>query len=104
MTNKNKITFLDGLYPRFNARHYNGIVVVAGTPAKYDQCPVVCRCNFTQDIIWSAVAQYGITKYFLNGKKVIKETFLEFVATNYPADFEMILWHPEILNGQYDVG
>lgn len=37
------------------------------------------------------------------GIKSTRSEFLEFVKRNYPADFELILWHPEILEARYEV-
>ncbi len=32
---------------------------------------------------------------------VNKERFINYVSENFPEDFEWLLWHPEVFNGEY---
>ncbi len=100
---ENNITFLNKLGTLFRPNDYEGVVVIQ--EEKDIQLPVVCRCTkHKRLVVWSVVNYYGKPSYYCGDEsKVLRmESFSDILRTNFPKDFELIIWHPEILEGRYD--
>ncbi len=45
---------------------------------------------------------YGIIVFMRKGSHLSKDNFIEFLKSDYPEDYEFMLWNPEMLIGEYN--
>lgn len=97
-------TMLDIVIPR-----KGGIYVVETEHKATNQCPVVMRYLSKTKSAWSVVREEDRLYYYCrsnfmdrgNHKCVAKEEFINILRLDYPQDYELVLWHPEILEARY---
>ena len=66
--------------------------------------------NYEDNILWPVVdTDNSHILYFIRqpkqnvrAKSVSRIEFLDILVRYYPKDFELVVWHPEVLEGRYD--
>lgn len=64
--------------------------------------PYVLRRNSVARIKWEVITWSGVAELFVDGMSATREALFDWLANNYPADLEFLIWHPELLNGEFN--
>ncbi len=110
MTDPNDIV---SVYKDHSALKYIGRIVYNISDSNYyGNVKRITSDKFAVDpkTAWSVVNKdtFKVINYLIfdgtsHGTSVTKERFIDFLKSDYPDDFELVLFHPEILEGRYDV-
>ncbi len=89
---------------------YDGVIVrrkVKCIPSYYGCARIKNYKRYDQPIPWFIYTSNGNHKFYVNsvvsqlGDGIPIEQFMDHLTENYPEDYEFILWHPEVLRGEY---
>lgn len=80
---------------------FDGIIVGDNNLSTYNKFTFACRNRpKTKQSFWHIIVYENRSpSYMFNDKMSTKESMIEFIRENHPADFEWLLWNPEVLGG-----